>query len=442
MRLFDRSRVPQGNAGPRISRRAFLGGMGAMAGAGTLGLTIAPKAYAGGAQKTLVYIFLRGGMDGLSLVVPVAGPDKTGYAAGVGAGYDALRSATRIGADNADASRRPLGIAGTQPVGGYGLHPMAGGFKTLYDIGKLAIVQAAGHPETAYTRSHFDAQEQCELGTPGSQALQVGWLTRYLLQSPHTVDDAIFTAMVSGTSPPASLGGWPDVATLDSPSGFHPNSGAYARTHLDALAQLYAGQGDLDTAASAAVGAVQQIDAIDLDAYQASPGITYPNTGLSNDLKLIAALMDQNLGIAVATADYGGWDTHNNQNVFFGGGSFGGRVQELCDAVSAFYLDLAGKGRANDVAIVVQSEFGRQIQENQNAGTDHGIANPMFVVGGLCNGGRIVQNAPVLASPVAGDAVRTQFDFRDVLGTVTERMLGTPASLVFPGHAPQMLEFA
>lgn len=414
--------------GPSLTRRAFIGGVGAVAGVGSLGLTF-KRAKAGQPTRTLVYIFLRGGMDGLSLVVPsgtagASNPDKQIY--------DGLRNQTRISSSDSNPDRRPLAL-GSSAHGIYGLHPYAGGLKQLYDMGDMAVIQAAGHPLNALTRSHFDAEEQIELGTPGSQTLQIGWLTRHLETTPLLASDAIFTAMVSSSNPPTSLGGWPDVATLDSPNSFHPNNGTFGDTHLAELASLYNGTGSLDAAALAAVGAVDLISSIDLDDYVPGGGVTYPNNGLGNDLKLIAQLIDQDLGIAVATADYGGWDTHNQQNVFGGGGSYGGRVEELSNAVNAFFRDLKAKGRGDDVAIVIQSEFGRQVQENANAGTDHGLGNPMFVIGGRCNGGQILQDAPLLTQLQAGDAVRPRYDFRDVLGTVVERMMGNPnVDQVFP----------
>ena len=396
----------------KMSRRRFLGGTAAAASAAGVGLAFSPTASAAAPTKTLVYLFLRGGNDGLSLVVPTSGVDRGFY-------MDA-RDQTRLYPDAQNVAQRTLPLDSL-----WGLHPYATGLKQLWDANRLAIVHAAGHLDpSTHTRSHFDAQEQIELGTPGVQAAQNGWLTRHL-QSIPAVSGAVFTAMVSGQNPPTSLNGWSDVATLDSTGGFHPNPyGAYGSTHLRSLRTMYAGNGDLDFSARAAVDAVELLDSLDLDGYIPGGGVTYPGSGLANDLRLVAQLMRLNLGIAVATVDYGGWDTHNRQDVL---GGYGNRVDELSDALTAFYMDLAGAGRANDVAIIVQTEFGRQVTENADFGTDHGLANPMFVIGGGVTGG-LYGTFPGLnpATQTVGDAVRPTTDFRQVQATVLAQLMNNP----------------
>jgi uncharacterized protein (DUF1501 family) len=398
----------------KLSRRAFLRGSGAaaVAGAAAVNLAFSPTANAGTLPtKTLVYVFLRGGMDGLSMVVPTGGPDLGHYLA--------ARNETAMRLDSNDTTRVPIALPGQN----WGLHTAAAGLKQLWDLDKLAIVHAAGHlhPNT-YTRSHFDAQEQIELGTPGSMASQSGWLARHLASTPLLQQDAIFSALVSASNPPSSISGWTDVATLDSTGGFTPDGGAYGPTHLAALRSLYAGTGDLDHAATAAVDAVQLIASLSLGNYVPGGGVTYPNTGIASDLQLVAQLMRLNLGIAVATVDYGGWDTHNGQRF-----DFANRARELSEALSAFYRDLAGAGRANDVAIVVQTEFGRQVTENADQGTDHGLGAPMFVIGGNVNGG-LYGDFPGLnpLTQTVGDAVRPATDFRQVLATAIAQLVDNP----------------
>ncbi len=398
----------------KLSRRRFLqGSAAAAAGAAAVNIGFAPTAKAGTvAGKTLVYLFLRGGMDGLSLVPPTSGANY-GF-------YDDARLDTKLQPGHADTARRTIELSSQV----FGLHPSATGLKQLWDLDKLAIVHAAGHlaPNT-YTRSHFDAQEQVELGTPGTMASQSGWLARYL-QTSVLQSDAVFTALVSASNPPTSISGWNDVATLDAAAtgNFHPNGGIYARTHLASLRALYAGQGDLDFAATAAVDAVELISGLGLDAYTPSPGVTYPNNGLGRNLRLIAQMMRLNLGIAAATVDYGGWDTHNGQR-----NDFANRANELSSALAAFYLDLAGAGRGNDVAVVVQSEFGRQVTENADFGTDHGLACPMLVVGGGVNGG-FYGSFPGLnpMTQTVGDAVKPTTDFRQVLATTIAELMDNP----------------
>lgn len=406
---------------PGLTRRRFLQVSGAAAGTAAMGLTFAPPSFAGSAnQKTLVYIFLRGGMDGLSLLPPVAGADYGHY-------MDA-RDRTRIDINDSDPARRPIPLVNNGQ--NLGFHPYCSGLADIYDDGGLAVIQAAGHPPNTFTRSHFDAQEQIELGQPlivggtGQSLPASGWLSRYLGTAPGVpAADAVFTAMVSNSTPPVSLGGWADVATLDSPDSFSPNSGKFGDTHRAVLGSLYSGSGDLDIAAGAALDAVDLINSIDLDNYNPGGGVTYPDNSEGRDLRLVAQLLRQNLGIACATVDVGSWDTHNNQNVY--GGGFGSNIEDLSEALTAFYRDLEGAGVIDRVAIVVQSEFGRQIKENANYGTDHGLGNPMLVLGGGVTGGKVYgPTAGIAPSARVGDSLEPQTDFRNVLGEVASGLLG------------------
>lgn len=395
-----------------ISRRGFLAGLGASAAAACLplGLGFAPSASAGGSNRTLIYLFLRGGIDGLSLVTPISGADR--------AFYEEARDRTLIPVSGIDAAL-PLN-------GQFGLHPFCGELHTLFNQGRLAIVQGAGHPPGTHTRSHFDAQEQIELGTPGEQTINSGWLSRHLSSTPLLNGDAVFTAMVSGSNPPASLGGWPDVATLGSTSSFHPNSGSYGRTHLLALRSMFPAAGGLDAAARAAVDAVDLVSSLDLGNYTPAGGVVYPDTGIASSLRLVAQLIRQDLGLSAATLDFGGWDNHNNQNVLSATSGYGQRVMQLSQAMDAFYRDLAAAGRGGEIALVVQSEFGRQVKENANFGTDHGLGAPMLVLGGGVTGGMYGSFAGLAPAQRLGDSLLPTVDFRQVLATVVDRLMGNP----------------
>ena len=400
-----------------ISRRNFLRGSGAALGAGAVSIGFAPQLMAQSATtaKTLVYIFLRGAMDGLSCVVPIG----SGTDAQI---YRTKRNSTRMDGSDSNATRRPIAL----PGGLFGLHPAMTGFKELWDLDRLAIIHGAGHlPVATQTRSHFDAQEQIELGTPGVQSSVTGWLARHMQTTPDLVGSAIFNAIAAGGSPPQSLQGWSDAVTLSSTGSFHPDTSdtTFARTHLEALRSMYTGGSDLDTAATAAVGAVDLVNGINFNDYVPGGGVTYPDNGIGRSLRLIATLMRRNLGLSVATLDVGGWDTHNNQGVFEFGGYYN-NVRDLSNAVTAFYKDLAASGFASRVGIVLQSEFGRQVTENESQGTDHGLGNPMFVIGGGVNGG-MYGEFPGL-SALVGDAVRPTTDFRRVLATVVDRLMGNP----------------
>jgi len=404
---------------PDLSRRRFLQMSGAAAGTAAMGLTFAPSALGGsGNRKVLVYVFLRGGIDGLSLLPPIDGPDY-------GHLVDA-RDQTLVDINASDSTRRPIPLSNGQ---GLGFHPYCDGLAAIYNDGGLAVIQAVGHPPGTFTRSHFDAQETIELGQPiitggsGQSLPSSGWLTRYLQTHPQVpAANAIFTAMVSSSTPTASLGGWQDVATLDSPGNFSPNNGQFGDTHLAMLDLLYNGTGELDIAGGAALDAVELIDSLDLDNYQPAGGVEYPDNNVGDDLQLVAQLIRQNLGIACATVDVGGWDTHNSQNVF--GGGFGSRVEDLSQALTAFYRDLEAAGGINDIAVVVQSEFGRQVKENASRGTDHGLGNPVLVLGGGVSGGRVYGPTEGIAPGAReGDSLVPQTVFRNVLGDVASGLL-------------------
>ncbi|MEN1728584.1 MAG: DUF1501 domain-containing protein [Pseudomonadota bacterium] len=429
-----------------LNRRDFLKLSGAAAGAASLNLSFAPKALAGGSgQKVIVYVFLRGGLDGLAWLPPVAGPDYGHLVDARNPG----RTLVDINDSNVDRRPIPLGANGQN----LGFHPWCDGLAGLYSENRLAVVQAAGHPPNTFTRSHFDAQEQIELGQPinvngtGEALPGNGWLTRYLTLSPNTpAPGAIFSAMVSNNTPPASLGGWSDVATLDSPDNFNPDTGTYGSTQLAMLSTMYAGNGALDIAAGAALDAIDLINSIDLDSYVPGGGVTYPNTNQGRDLQLIAQLIREDLGIAAATMDIGGWDTHNNQNVFNEFNDFGENIADLNDALTAFYRDLQGAGYIDDVAVVVQSEFGRQVKENASFGTDHGLGNPMLVMGGGVNGGQVYGSTLGIApADRIGDSLVPQTDFRNVLGEVAGGLLGhpdVPGIFADPGFSYSPLGFS
>jgi len=426
---------------PTLSRRRFLQMSGAAAGSAALGLTFAPSALGGSTnRKVLVYVFLRGGIDGLSLLPPVSGADYGHY-------VDA-RDRTLVNINDADSGRRPIPLANGE---GLGFHPYCSGLAGIYSEGGLAVVQAAGHPPDTFTRSHFDAQEQIELGQPllvGGTGLGLpgsGWLTRYLQTHPNVpAVDSVFTAMVSNSIPPNSLNGWSDVATLDSPDNFSPNSSQFSATHRAMLGSLYSGTGQLDIAGGAALDAIDLIASLDLDNYVPAGSVEYPENNVAGDLQLIAQLIREPLGIACATTDVGGWDTHNDQNVF--GNGFGTRVEDLSEALTAFYRDLEAAGCIDDVAVVVQSEFGRQVRENANFGTDHGLGNPILVLGGGVVGGRVYGPTDGI-SPAAreGDSLVPKTDFRNVLGEVASGLLGNNnVGLIFddPGFFYQPVGFS
>lgn len=396
----------------------------------------ARAAWAG--ERFLVFVFLRGGMDGLNLVPPIAGPDR--------APYEAKRPTIHI---------RTSGATAALPLSGnFGLHFAATGLHELYQQRRLAIVHGVGFPLEHISRSHFDAQDYVDLGTPGELRTSSGWLARHLESVGQVPDDARIPALAAGAAPPDSLLGRRDTMTLDDPSSFHPNANSgtqidgqplYKLSTMMTLNQMYAGSGALELAGSGAATTVELIDSLSLATYTPSPGANYPSSGvaagLANQAKLIANIAKRGLGLQVATLDYGGWDTHENQGAGdqanLNNNQYAARVDGLSQVLSALYADLAGSQMAGRMVVVVQSEFGRRVRENDNRGTDHGSGNPMLVLGGRVQGGRLFGTFGGLGDGqlFQNEDVATTTDSRRVLSEIVQDHLGNDdLAGVFPGY--------
>jgi len=349
-----------------------------------------------GKRRILVAIFQRGAADGLNIVVPHGDPN-----------YYALRPGIAIPKTDV------LDLDGF-----YGLHPALAALKGIYDSGQLAIVEAVGSPDP--TRSHFDAQDYMESGTPGLKATPDGWLNRALgggakAQSP-------VRAVAIGPTVPRILRGPNAAVAVSKLSEFQvrdPGSAAtFESLYTSAVDRVLSGTGK-DT-----FNAVRTLQAIGRE-----PGARYPGGRLGESLQQIARMIKADVGLEVAFADMGGWDTHVNQvapltNLLTGFGQ----------AVAAFYQDLGDK--MEDVAIVTMSEFGRTASENGNRGTDHGHANVMFVLGGGVRGGKVYGEWPGLSREqlYEGRDLALTTDFRDVLSEVAAKYLGSNPGAVFPNH--------
>jgi uncharacterized protein (DUF1501 family) len=423
-----------------LTRRAFLKGsticLGA-AGGLRLGLHARNARASWRGRNFIVYLFLRGGMDGLSLVAPIAGPNRDPYV---------QKRPTIYLRTSGDTAALPLDTE-------FGLNFAATVLHDLYTRGKLAIVHGIGFPLDKISRSHFDAQDYCDLGTPGETRGATGWLARHLASAGQVPDDAAIPALASGSAPPLSLLGRRDAMTLDDPSSFHPNANSgtqvdgqplYKRSTMITLGQMYAGSGALELAGTGASETVELVDSLDLADYTPSPGANYPTSGVGATLaaqaKLIANVAKHEVGLQVATLDYGGWDTHENQGVGDQGinnNQFAARVDGLSQVLTALYNDLAGSGIAERMVVCVQSEFGRRVRENANRGTDHGSGNPMLVLGGRVVGGRLYGTFGGLQEGelFQNEDVATTTDTRRVLSEVVSRHLGNDdLASVFPDY--------
>jgi uncharacterized protein (DUF1501 family) len=400
-----------------VTRRGFMKG-GALALIGTSAIpaflsrsVLAEVTTAAANKKKLVVLFQRGAVDGLNVVVPYQ--EKNYY-----------------------AMRPSIAIKQNEVIdlnGFFGLHPQMAAFKPLYDQCHLAIVHAAGSPDPS--RSHFDAQDYMESGTPGVKVTQDGWLNRALLAEPVAGKQSAFRAVALGTQVPRTLQGKLPAIALSNLQDFSvggkgpdvsPISNAFQAMYDESSDSVLHGTGQ------ETFEAVKMLKAADPAHYQPAAGVTYPNTPFGNSLKQIAQLMKADLGVEAAFSDIGGWDTHQNQGA--AQGQLANRLKEFSESIAAFWKDMGTD--AESVTLVTMSEFGRTARQNGTGGTDHGHANVMFVLGGQVKGGKVYGKWPGLSNEQLNEgrdlAVTT--DFRNVLGEAAYKTLGSRnLEAVFPG---------
>ncbi len=452
-----------------VSRRVFIrtGGL-AMVSFGVaprfVGRALGATAPSQGGKKVLVCVFQRGAVDGLNMIVPHG--DKE---------YYKVRQNIAIEAPGR-GDNRVIDLDGF-----FGLHPSLAPLQPWYEDGHLAIVHAVGSPDA--TRSHFDAQDYMETGTPGVKSTRDGWLNRLLAetaeaeiagpqalmrglavtqQEPRAFSGPQVSLAVGdlqqflgGEGPPVGRGRSADQQT-DAANDMAANDMADARQaaeqrrraaqrrggnqrQREALVSgfeaLY-GADDNDivlSTGSEALDAVAFLKNADPLRYQPENGAQYPRVGLGRQLQHVAQLIKADVGLEIAFADIGGWDTHRQQ----GGaqGALANRLGEFGRALAAFAHDLGD--RMEDVVVLTMSEFGRTVEQNGSQGTDHGHANACMVLGGQVNGGRVYGEWPGLdrEQRYEGRDLAITTDFRDVFGEVADTHL-SPANrdALFPGH--------
>lgn len=405
-----------------MKRRTFLQST-AMLGA----LSGVKVARAGGSspsnQPIIIDLFMRGGMDGLNVVPPYSGVNR--------AEYESLRPNIQVPLSGNNAV---LDIGEV-----FGFHPAASGFRDMYLAGDLTIIHGTGLPQDEVTRSHFDAMKLIELGTPQSLSTTDGWLTRHLNTTNSITGSEVIPVLVSGGSNPISLQSYFNALTVDQVSGYNPNDGRYEVKHAEAIGNMYGGNSALDLSVTGAMDTLSIISALDLDNYVPAGGVTYPsNSSFSRQLALVAQLIREDLNVNVATADLGGWDTHNGQGDF-GGGYFYNKVSDMSNSINALWRDLKAAGLGDQITIVVHSEFGRRARQNgvNNSGTDHGSGNVMFVIGGKIRGGEMYGTFNGLDNNelFGGEDISPEVDFRQVYATIVQEILGNSnINQVFPGY--------
>ena len=400
-----------------FNRRFFLHkGAFALAGTTTIPGFLVRSVLAQTAAKPkhrLVVIFQRGAADGLNIVVPYR--EKNYY-----------------------TLRPSIAIPQNQVIdldGFFGLHPSMAAFKPLYDQGHLAIVHAAGSPDA--TRSHFDAQDYMESGTPGIKNTDDGWLNRALqvedlrMPAPHTA----FRAVALGSDVPRTLSGKIPAIALNNVNGFQVGGrGPAVSPAASAFEAMYGTSGDriLHATGEETFDAMKMLRAANPAQYTPAPGVNYPGSEFGNKMKQIAQLLKADLGVEAAFTDVNGWDTHQNQGSV--NGQLANRLSDFSSSIAAFWRDM-GDDAAN-ITLVTMSEFGRTAQENGTGGTDHGHANAMFVFGANIKGGKVHGRWPGLAHEQLNEGrdLALTTDYRHVLGELVARTLGaTSLATVFPG---------
>jgi uncharacterized protein (DUF1501 family) len=392
----------------------------AMAGMGTAPLWLSRALYASDApshrKKVLVAVFQRGAADGLNVVVPF----------GEQAYYDLRPNLAIPKPDGTPDSAIDLN-------GFFGLHPALAPLKPMFDAKSLAIVHAVGSPDP--TRSHFDAQDYMESGTPGRKGTSDGWLNRAL---PAEKKMSPIRAVSLGPSLPRALRGHNDALAVNTVNEFKVNNPRGS----DTFEAMYGSTKDqaLNSTGRETFEAVKLMQSVQKQVYTPANGAKYPNGHLGQSMREIARLIKARVGLEVAFTDVGGWDTHVNEiGAKPSQGQLANRLDEFGSALAAFYQDM-GDAMA-DVNLVTMSEFGRTAKENGTRGTDHGHANVMFAFGGSIKGGQIYGDWPGMAPEQLYEQrdLDLTTDFRAVLGELVVRHLGNKQiDNVFPGYgSPQ-----
>jgi uncharacterized protein (DUF1501 family) len=408
-----------------ITRRVFLRNsalavVGTAAVPGFLTRAAFGAAESGGRTKRLVVIFQRGAADGLNIVVPFAERN-----------YYAMRPSINI------PQKSVLDLNGF-----FGLHPSLSAFQPLWQQGHLAIVHAAGSPDI--TRSHFDAQDFMETGTPGVKATEDGWLNRSLRDLPSiAMPTSPFRAIALGPSLPRILSGNEPAVAMNNINDFSVGGRSPkpspAATAFEAMYD-HSSDSVLHGTGAETFDAVKMLKSADPGKYTPAPGANYPKGRFGDSMRQLAQLIKANLGVQVAFADIGGWDHHVNEGA--AEGQLANVLTEFSQSIAAFWNDLGDLGE--DTVVVSMSEFGRTARENGNRGTDHGHANVMFVLGGPVKGGRVYGRWPGLdqSQLYEGRDLALTTDFRQVIGESVTRHLGNKnLAEVFPGYDNQPGKF-
>jgi uncharacterized protein (DUF1501 family) len=401
----------------KVTRRIFLksGGV-AMIGMSTIPafLQRAVAAMPMPNKKKLIVVFQRGAADGLNIVVPFGEEN-----------YYRIRPTIAIPQPRNGVEGNAVDLDGF-----FGLHPSLAPLGPLFHNGQLAIVHAAGSPDT--TRSHFDAQDFMESGTPGVRSTDDGWLNR-TVTGMNEQDASPFRAVAMGPNLPLTLRGTAPAIALADVKQFRVMSqstavqGGFEALYAQTVDKVLRGTG------TETFEAIDMLRKADPSRFEPENGADYPKSRVGQTLQQVAQLLKADIGMEVGFVDTGGWDNHVNEDS--AQGQMSNLLRDMGQGLAALHQDLGD--RMEDVVVVTMSEFGRTAHENGNRGTDHGHANCMFVMGGPVKGGKVYGKWPGLGPGQLNEGrdLALTTDFRSVLGEIISGHLGSNnLRAVFPGY--------
>lgn len=418
-----------------LSRRQFLGSTAATAVLTSLLPAWMPKvAFASDYNATrdiILSVYLRGGMDGLTLCAPYADSN-----------YHTWRPTISVKDPNfSDATRRAVDLDGY-----FGVPQAMKPLKAVYDAGDMLFVHASGSNDP--TRSHFEAQRFMEVGKPADPRIGDGWLGRHLASSPPIKDGATLRGIGLLDGLPRTLFGGPQTLPIPNPGSFTLAGQASTRPARSTwLHDVYGGIGDpLKSSAVNSLDTINLLGRIDFNNYHcADTGVPdYGTSGFAKAIKYSAALIANDTGVEAIHVDRGGWDTHGNQLPFAGG--MATTMSDLSGALLTFYADLIARNITN-FTIVVVTEFGRKVQENGSKGTDHGHGGVMQLIGPAIKGGQVINspanpygynNWPGIAREQLdrGQDLKIALDYRNVLVPIVQKRLQNDnIPFIFPDFA-------
>ncbi len=413
-----------------VSRRGFVKGSGlALFGVGLMGGIPAFIAEAAASDKfirpykrkrTLVCIFQRGAMDGLMAVTPFT--DEYLKEARPTLFLSAASGAVSMSGSGGSAAGGSSALIDLD--GRFGLHPSMAAFESLYKDKRLAIVHGIGSPNN--TRSHFDAQDYMESGTPFNKGTASGWLNRAVGLLGHDALTPFTAVSLTSAMPRSFYGDHPAVAISNLQDFAIQMKGNTAGANMAAKSfeDLYdqTSPGLLQETGKESFEAMKMLQKADVRNYKPANNAVYPNSPLGNSLRQVAQLIKMDVGLEVAFAESTGWDTHFNQGS--DNGIFARNVADLSNSITAFWNDLAAY--QDDLTVMTMTEFGRTVHQNGTGGTDHGRASCNFILGNGVAGGQVYGKVSTLATDNLEDGrdLPVTTDFRSVFSEVADRHLG------------------